>query len=134
MTTTRTTAARLRRYHPNAYQFLFQSLQFTQQRLGRSSANARSEEDAHISGQELSEGIGELARRQFGLMARAVFRNWGITETADFGRMVFEMIERGEMKKTERDRLTDFYDVYDFADAFERDYTIDTAQAFRRHS
>ena len=30
-------------------------------------------------------------------MARTVFRCWGVRSTDDFGRIVFELVERGEM-------------------------------------
>jgi uncharacterized repeat protein (TIGR04138 family) len=74
----------------------------------------------------------ELALEQFGLLARVVLRQWGIESTDDVGRMVFELIERGEMRKTPRDRLSDFFDVYDFDEVFDRLYRIDTRHAFRQ--
>jgi len=118
------------RYHPNAYRFMFAALRRTQQSLGRSQAHGPDDERAHISGQELLEGIREYALEQFGLMARTVLHCWGIHSTEDFGRMVFELIERGEMRKTENDQLGDFFDLYDFAEAFERQYQIDVSHAF----
>jgi uncharacterized repeat protein (TIGR04138 family) len=90
------------------------------------------EEDAHITGQELLEGVRQLARDQFGLMAITVLRRWGVTCTEDIGRMVFELVERGEMRKTDRDSLDDFVGVYDFRDAFDRDYKVDTRGVFGR--
>jgi uncharacterized repeat protein (TIGR04138 family) len=36
------------------------------------------------------------------------------------------------MRKTDRDTLNDFVDIYDFDDAFDRAYAIDTSPAFRR--
>jgi uncharacterized repeat protein (TIGR04138 family) len=45
--------------------------------------------------------------------------------------MVFELIDRGEMKKTDNDHLSDFIDVYDFDWEFDRNYRIDTKHAFR---
>lgn len=120
--------ARLR-FHPNAYLFVFQALKYTQDRLHRSSS-LRSGEDAHITGQELVEGIREFGLQEFGLMARTVFRHWGIESTDDFGRLVFELIERGEMRKTERDQLSDFCGVYDFEEALDRNYQINTRHAF----
>jgi uncharacterized repeat protein (TIGR04138 family) len=125
----RTPAVELR-YHPNAYRFLFAALRYTQEKLGRSQAHGPDDERAHISGQELVEGAREFGLEQFGLLARTVFRCWGIQSTDDFGRMVFEMIERGEMRKTDGDRLSDFAGVYDFADALERLYHIDVSHAF----
>jgi uncharacterized repeat protein (TIGR04138 family) len=119
-----------RRYHPNSYQFIYQALRFTQQSLNRKGQSPG--KDAHISGAELLEGIRVLALRQFGLMSRTVFRVWGIRRTSDFGRIVFELIERGEMSKTEHDQLSDFLDVYDFAVAFDRDYRVDLGKAFSK--
>ncbi|MFN0052039.1 MAG: Minf_1886 family protein [Planctomycetales bacterium] len=118
------------RYHQNAYRFMFASLCRTQQKLGRSQAHGVEDERAHISGQELLEGIREFALLQFGLMARTVFHCWGIHATEDFGRMVFELVERGEMRKTDGDQLSDFFDVFDFTTALEDEYRIDVSQAF----
>jgi uncharacterized repeat protein (TIGR04138 family) len=131
MTTTTKTSARRLRFHQNAYQFVFAALRYTQQKLGRGVYRS-SEAESHISGQELLEGIRDLAQDQFGLMAVTVFRHWGVRSTADFGRIVFELIERGEMRKTERDQLEDFFEVYDFEEALDQNYQIDTRQAFRR--
>lgn len=90
-------------------------------------------EDAHISGQELLIGIREFATQQFGYLARTVFNQWGLKETEDFGRIVFELVERGDMRKTDNDRMEDFVDVYDFGEVFESDYRIDTSSAFSRN-
>lgn len=139
------------RYHKQAYHFVFAALRLVQQKLGRASPrrdtdaagkygtgtydsddDENEEIDGHISGRELLNGIRELATQQFGLMTTTVFRSWGIQSTDDFGRIVFEMIECGEMRKTDRDRLSDFSDVYDFEDVFDREYQIDTRGAFRR--
>lgn len=114
------------KYHPDAYRFVFEALQFTQERLERTSRRDEDEESAHISGQELLEGIRELGLRKFGLMAQSVFAHWGIRATVDFGSIVFELVERGEMKKTDRDRINDFYDIYRFEDALDREYVIPT--------
>lgn len=118
------------RFHPRAYRFLFDALRRTQLSLGRSQAHGPDDERAHISGHELLEGVRELALEQFGLMARTVFHCWGIHTTDDFGRMVFELIERGEMRKTDGDQIADFCDVYDFAEALEARYSIPVERAF----
>ena len=41
------------------------------------------------------------------------------------------MIDLGEMKKTEEDRLIDFVDVFSFEEAFNTDYAIDVSKAFQ---
>lgn len=120
------------KYHPNAYQFIFSALRYTQQMLGKTTEPEQVSAEAHISGVELLEGIRELGLREFGLLARTVFAGWGVESTEDFGRIVFELVERGEMRKTENDRLDDFVGVYDFREALDSGYQIDCSAAFRR--
>jgi uncharacterized repeat protein (TIGR04138 family) len=49
---------------------------------------------------------------------------WGIHCTADIGDLVFNVIGSGEMEKTDEDTLADFENVFDFDEAFNRDYKI----------
>jgi len=97
------------RYKPDAYEFVIQALYFTQKKLKK---------QAHISGKELSEGLRDFAIEQFGPMAKTVLTHWGITRTQDFGKIVFNMIDKKLLSKTEEDSITDFSDVYDFEVAF----------------
>ena len=117
-------------FHPEAYRFVFEALHFAQEQLQRPASLVEDNEDAHISGQELLEGVRQLALQRYGNLVAAVFTYWGIRRTEDFGRIVFELIERGEMRKTDQDQLEDFVDVYDFQQVFDRDYVIDTSKAF----
>ncbi len=78
------------------------------------------------------EGIRHFALENFGLLTLTVFHRWGIRGTGDFGRIVFELIDRGELRKTDRDQLSDFYAVYDFEDVFDREYLINTSIAFEQ--
>lgn len=119
------------RYHRNAYLFVFSALQFTQERLNRTAADVLREEEAHINGRELCEGFRDLALQKFGMLTTTVLNRWGVHSTEDIGRIVFELIERGEMRKTENDSLDDFDDVYDFDEAFHRGYQLDLSKAFR---
>jgi uncharacterized repeat protein (TIGR04138 family) len=130
MSTTQKTQVTPLRYHANAYRFLFAALRRAQQNLGRAQSPGADDEQAHISGPELLDGIREFALQQFGLMARTVFHCWSIHTTDDFGRMVFDLIERGEMRKTDSDQLTDFSEVFDFEDALDHQYRIDVSHAF----
>ena len=50
-------------------------------------------------------------------VARTVFRVWGIHATADFGELVFNLVEANLMSKTSDDRRSDFADVYDLDEA-----------------
>lgn len=133
MTTTSVLQAR-RRYHQDAAEFVFDALRHTQEMLGRATRRDRpdaeecdpDDDQVHISGVELLEGIRLLALHRYGLMARHVFASWGVTATEDFGRIVFDLVEEGKMRKTEQDQLSDFYEVYDFGRALERDYRCST--------
>lgn len=118
------------RFHPEAYRFIFEALHFTQQQLNRPAARDADDEEAHITGPELVHGARQFGLQRFGLLARTVFNFWGVKSTGDFGRIVFELIDRGEMRKTDRDQLSDFFNVYEFDDALVNDYVIPTAEAF----
>lgn len=131
MTTTKHPEAVELKYHPYAYEFLFAALRHTQERQARRSRPALDDDDAHITGRELLEGIRAFALNQFGLLTIPVFRQWGIRATDDFGRIVFELVERGEMRKTDRDHISDFSDVYDFQEVFDEQYLPDVRHAFR---
>lgn len=129
MTTLRQTVQK-RKYHKNAYQFVFAALRHVQEQLGRDRSDQNT---GHVSGRELLEGVRDLGRLHFGLMTMSVFARWGVHGTEDFGKIVFELIDAGEMRKTDDDVLEDFVDVYDFRSAFVDDYTVDTDRAFSRN-
>jgi uncharacterized repeat protein (TIGR04138 family) len=119
------------RYAYEAYEFLFAALSHTQQLLGRAPAdeNAVPEPQYHVSGRELLHGIRDLALREFGFMARVVFRLWGINRTDDFGEIVFNLVQENLMSKTEQDSRADFQNVYDLDQALLQDFHIDLDEA-----
>ncbi len=114
------------KYHPAAREFVDHALLLAQKKF------VKSADDAHVSPRQLLEGIRELAVKEFGMMTIPVFRHWGIVTTEDFGRIVWDLVERGDMRKTDRDQISDFSGVYDFEETFDRGYEIDTSAAFRR--
>jgi uncharacterized repeat protein (TIGR04138 family) len=114
------------RYAYEAYEFVFAALAHTQRMLGRlPPEESAGEQDYHVSGPQLLDGIRELALREYGLMARTVFHMWGIDRTADFGEIVFNLVEANLMSKTSEDSRNDFRDVYDLDQVLVRDYRID---------
>jgi uncharacterized repeat protein (TIGR04138 family) len=104
---------RERRYDERAYLFVLAALEFCQQRL---------EERRHITGQELAEGCRDLALERFGVMSKLVLEHWGIRSTGDIGHIVFALVELGMLLSQPNDTIADFEDVFDFDQAFERDY------------
>jgi uncharacterized repeat protein (TIGR04138 family) len=114
------------RYTYEAYEFLFAALAHTQKMLERTPpADRVADQEYHVSGRELLEGVRDLALRDFGLMARTVFRMWGINRTDDIGELVFNLVEAGLMSKTSEDQRQDFHGVYDLDKALVQDYRIE---------
>ena len=72
----------------------------------------------HVTGQELAIGLAGYLRDEYGPFARLVLGGWNVRSTADFGALVFNLIDAGLMRKQDSDRLEDFRDVYRFDDAF----------------
>lgn len=97
------------RYKREAYLFILAALEYTVSQFPAV---------RHLTGQELSRGIADYARRQYGYMARAVLEHWGLRATLDYGEIVYLLIHEGLMSKTEEDRKEDFEGVYDFDTEF----------------
>jgi uncharacterized repeat protein (TIGR04138 family) len=114
------------RYPSEAYEFVYAALAHTQKRLNRLPIRKSAPEtEHHVTGRELVEGIRDLALNEFGLMARTVFRFWGINKTDDFGELVFNLIEAGLMSRNNDDQRQDFHDIYDLDKALIQDYRIE---------
>jgi uncharacterized repeat protein (TIGR04138 family) len=144
-----------RRYPLDAYIFILESLSFAQEALGmgqeppaeelepipggeqpsggrpRSKAgrSRRRRAERHLTGQELCEAARQYALQQYGYLARTVLAAWGLKSTDDFGELVFNMIDIGQMRKTRHDKREDFHDVYDFREAFSRDLAFVAPEA-----
>jgi len=101
------------RYADEAYAFILDTLREVIEGL---------QEVRHVSGQELSEGCRRRALELYGPLARSVLEYWGIKTTADFGEIVFNLIKAKQLTKTENDSKEDFRDVFDFEEAFDRQY------------
>lgn len=130
------------RYDFDAYVFVFDALRFGQDKMGLGDADEESSEEPldesfegsfdeadeleegeerHVSGAELCHAIQRYAIDQYGLLARNVLGHWGVRATSDFGEIVFNLIDIGQMRKTDNDRREDFDEVYDFSKAFSQE-------------
>ena len=106
-------------FPPQAYQFVREGLAHTVKMIhGETTISQADDESRHVSGQQLCLGLRDYAIKQYGRLAKTVLGSWSIRETSDFGRIVFAMIERGYMRKTEEDTPEDFRAVFDFDEAF----------------
>jgi uncharacterized repeat protein (TIGR04138 family) len=101
------------RFHEHAYLFVLAALEYCQTKLT---------ERRHITGRELSEACRALALDRYGVMARVVLQHWGVSCTADLGDIVFTLVDTGLLLSQPNDTRDDFVDVFDFEDAFEREY------------
>lgn len=106
-------AATHERFPPQAYAFLLASLERCQ--IGRATRG-------HIGGDELARSYRDHALERFGLTARTVLTHWGVHRTQDIGAMVYHLIDVGLLVSQPEDRIEDFDDVFDFAEAFDRAY------------
>jgi uncharacterized repeat protein (TIGR04138 family) len=104
---------RERRYDERAYLFVLAALEYVQQKLP---------ERRHLSGQELAHGCRELALARYGVLARTVLEHWGIQSTADFGDVVFALVDTGLLMSQPQDNKADFENAFDFHEAFDRAY------------
>ncbi|MGE4112221.1 MAG: Minf_1886 family protein [Burkholderiales bacterium] len=105
------------RFDRKAYNFVRQALDQTVKDLKRKNPE-RTGKSQHVTGAELLAGIRTHALDQFGPLTKTVLNKWGITRCADFGGIVFNLIEYNVFSKTDSDRREDFADIYDFDEAF----------------
>lgn len=108
------------RYRLQAYQFLFDALDTTVELAGKQGTSGQ---DKHVSGKELLEGMRVHATRLFGPLAAQVWRSWGVRETADWGRIVFNLVDHEMLRRQDTDSIEDFDDGYDFDEVFVASYT-----------
>lgn len=101
------------RYEKYAWRFVLSGVESTIEMV-----NA----EAHISGEELLDGLSVIASRQFGPMAKEVLNHWGIYTTRDIGNIVFGLIDSKLLEHSKEDKIEDFDDVFDFQKVFEEDY------------
>jgi uncharacterized repeat protein (TIGR04138 family) len=105
--------AREPRYREGAYLFVLAALEHAQVRLA---------ERRHISGAELAAAVRELAIARFGPVARLVLEHWGVRSTGDIGDIVFTLVDLGLLISQPNDTREEFTGLFDFGEAFEREY------------
>ena len=89
------------RYDRDAYLFVREGLDFTLKLLKKHTQT--NPVHRHISGQELLDGLRQHSLHQFGPMAKTVLNYWGIRHCEDFGELVFNMVDKGVLGKTDQD-------------------------------
>ena len=106
------------RFDERAYLFVLGALEFCQTRLT---------ERRHITGRELSMACRDMALERYGVMAGMVLDHWGVRASSDLGDIVFTLVDLGLLISQPGDTREDFLAVFDFDQAFEREYPWDFA-------
>jgi uncharacterized repeat protein (TIGR04138 family) len=101
------------RFDERAYVFVLAALEYCQQRL---------DERRHINGRELALACRDLALERFGVMSRLVLEHWGLRTSADIGDVVFTLVDLELLMSQPNDSRDEFIGVFDFDQAFEREY------------
>jgi uncharacterized repeat protein (TIGR04138 family) len=111
------------RYAVEAYEFVSKAVVFTMLTLGRDKTP-----DHHISGQELLDGFKRYAIQEFGPMAGEIMKSWGFSNSLDVGNVVFNLVNRKLLGKTENDSISDFKSGFDFEKAFSEPFKTEKNQ------
>jgi uncharacterized repeat protein (TIGR04138 family) len=106
------------RYQREAYCFLREALDYTQKAISKANRGKL----RHVTGQELLAGIRAYALGRYGPMTLTLLHEWGIHSCADFGELVFNLVEQNVLSKTETDSRADFREGYDFEEAFAKPF------------
>ena len=117
------------RYSIQAYLFLFEALEHTKSIKKRARRKSKSRPSStagvrHVTGRELCEGARSLAQAYYGMLALPVLASWGVRTTSDFGAIVENLIQSGDLERSPTDSPADFDDVFDFDAAFRRDFVV----------
>ena len=106
------------RFPPEAYLFVLESLDFTTKMLSKPASGL----ERHVTGAELLEGIRQFALKEYGPVAMTVLNSWGIHRCDDFGQIVFNLVNKKILGKTENDSVHDFENRFDFETAFKKPF------------
>ncbi len=87
------------RYKPDGYGVVLAALEYH---------HSKTEEDKHLSAEEIVNALCELSVMKYGPMAREVLEHWGIFNAIDIGNIVYNMIDIDLLKRDAQDSLDDF--------------------------
>lgn len=99
-------------FHPDAYYLVQQAVSLCPKYLkGQRPAQ-------HVTGQALLTVIRKYLLELYGPLTIDVLDHWNIHKTADFGRIVYDLVELRLLGVSEDDSIHDFDDGFDFIEAF----------------
>jgi uncharacterized repeat protein (TIGR04138 family) len=104
------------RYPPHAYEFVRDALHAAVKHF------RSGQEDQHVSGQEVLEGVRIHALTEYGPLAHMLLSQWGLHRGEDVGNVVYNLIDTGYFGRNDGDSLEDFSGGYDFEEVFAKPY------------
>lgn len=110
-------ASQNRGYEKEAFYYIARAIESSHEKIKK-----REKRKRHISGSELVEEIVDMAKEEYGYLAKTVFNEWRIKTTEDIGEIVFIMVKNGILSAQKSDSKDDFKNLFDFAKVFEKDY------------
>ncbi len=110
-------------YPRSAYNLLPAALDYTVRHVHQKRREQGGEDrPEHVTGKQLAEGFREYMISTYGPFAKDILDDLQIKRTRDIGELVYNLIRVGAFGRTEKDRIEDFDNVYDFEDAFVKPY------------
>lgn len=104
------------RYDPHAYEFVRDALHVAVKHF------REGQEDHHVTGQEVLEGVRVHALAEYGPMALHLLHSWGLHRGEDVGNIVYNLIETGYFGKNDGDSIEDFAGGFDFETVLTRPF------------
>ena len=101
------------RYHADAYEFVNSAVSYTVKKLSR---DRKPSGNRHDTAEELVAGSLDYAVSEYGFLAAAVIRSWGLLSGEDFGNIVYNMIDAKLLSASKDDSPADFLCHPDLAD------------------
>ncbi len=112
------------RFTIETYRFINEALERAQKKNRQNDSEINEVSSGHVTGQDLSYAVLELALEQFGFLARIVLNNLGIKKTGDIGDAVYNLIDIGYMQKIPEDSREDFDNVFDLGTELDAGFTF----------
>ncbi len=106
------------RFSEEAYAFISDAVLYTTHKVESDSTMHKH----HITGKELLNGIKDFAMQQFGPIAPAVLRHWGLNDSMAIGHVVFNMVNNQLLGKSQEDTIDDFKNGFDFDMEFSKPF------------
>jgi uncharacterized repeat protein (TIGR04138 family) len=116
------------RYAPQAYELVRAALDHSQKMVHGEPKKGKSKDNRHVTGRQLIEGFRQHVLENYGPVSHRLLSNWGLKRSIDVGNIVFNLIEAKLFGSSPEDSLSDFEDVIDFKEAFQKPFESGAAR------